>query len=117
MKGYDVYKRALSLLGYVGYDDDAALSESLLRRALDLINQILADLKLDELEYISDEIIASSEKTQALCYGTAMLMAISEGDAQKNALLAEIYNSKRSAALSEVSKVEDKLIKVSNGVD
>lgn len=117
MKGYDVYKRALNLLGYIGSDEDQALSKSLLKRSFELINQILEDLNICKISSLVDDIEASAKQLQAVCYGTAMLIAVSEGDSAKNALFAEIYNAKRSAALSGISKIEDNLPTVSYGVD
>ena len=44
--GMDVFLRAMSLLGYTGIDGvvDAAQSAELVRRGLNIVNQVLADL-------------------------------------------------------------------------
>ena len=46
-----------------------------------------------------------------------MLLAVSEGETEKNKLFAQIYNAKRAAVLCETQSVEDKLPSVSYGDD
>lgn len=117
MRGNDIYKRALNLLGYLSTDSVTVGEDRLLTRAPSLINQICIDLKIDGLELLSDSISATPEKADALCYGTAMLLALSEGDGVKNQLFAEIYNAKRAKALSKTETVADNLPTISYGVD
>lgn len=117
MKGNDIYRRVLSLLGYLNSDIVIAGEQNLLKRVEDIINQICIDLKIPQIKLLSDEIKATPEAVEALCYGAAMLMALQDGDGVKNELFAQIYNSKRAAVLSKKETVEDKLPFVSYGVD
>ncbi len=115
MKGYEVFKRVLNLLGYINTDDAIGNDNSLYQRSFYLINQILSDLKQKEIENMNDEINIPEKSLEALFYGVAMLLALSNGDGSKNSLFAGIYNSKRSAALSESEKIADNMPKVTWG--
>ncbi len=117
MRGNDVYRRVLALLGYLNTDKVIAGEENLLNRVNDIINQICIDLKIPQIKLLSDEITATPETVEALCYGVAMLMALEDGDGVKNQLFAQIYNSKRASVLSKKETVEDKLPFISYGVD
>ena len=117
MTGNDIYRRVLGILGYLNTNIINANEDNLLKRAPDIINQICMDLKIPQIERLSDEIKANEASIDALCYGTAMLMALVEGDGAKNQVFTQIYNSKRAAALSQIQKIEDKLPFVSYGVD
>lgn len=109
MNGYDLYKKAKARLGAIGGADEILSDTRLLERALELINQIAADLKLQTVTDLTQEIVCSDTKNEALCCGTAMLLALSEGDTAKNQLYTNIYNAKRAAALGEITRVEDRL--------
>ena len=63
------------------------------------------------------EIIATEPQIEAVCYGTAMLLSLSEGETEQNRLFTQIYNAKRAAVLSEIQKIQDSLPTVSYGVD
>ena len=117
MTGNDLYKRTLGLLGYLNSNMVSANKDNLLKRATDIINQICSDLRLPSISKLSDKIEANALKTDALIYGTAMLIALTEGDGAKNELFASLYNQKRAAALSQIEIVEDKLPVTSDGVD
>ncbi|MBR6533389.1 MAG: hypothetical protein IKT44_03075 [Clostridia bacterium] len=117
MTGNDVYRRVLGILGYLNTNIINANEDNLLKRAPDIINQICMDLKIPQIERLSDKIEANEVTLDALCYGTAMLMSLVEGDGAKNQVFTSIYNSKRAAALSKTQKIEDKLPFVSYGVD
>ena len=117
MTGNDLYKRTLGLLGYLNSNMVSANKDNLLKRATDIINQICFDLKLKTISELENTIVATSERLDALCYGVAMLLAVSEGETEKNKLFAQIYNAKRAAVLCETQSVEDKLPSVSYGDD
>ena len=117
MKGNDIYRRVLALLGYLNSNTVIGGEDNLLKRATDAINQICTDLKIPQINLLSDVIDATPEKYDALCYGVAMILALEEGDGAKNLLFANIYNSKRSTVLSTKESIEDKLPSVSYGVD
>ncbi len=115
MKANEVYKRALNLLGYVDSDDTVVPDSALHKRTIHIINQILADLKQNEIENMNAEINISKICLEALVWGVAMLLSISTADADKNRVFTSIYNSKRSAALCETDTVTDKIPNVGLG--
>ncbi len=115
MKGYEVYKRVLNLLGYINNDDSITSDSALYKRALYAINQILLDLKQEEIESMNDSINIPKSSVEALIYGVAMLLALIGGDGERNRLFAELYNAKRSAALSEINTVSDVMPNVDGG--
>ncbi len=109
MSGYDIFKRAVIRLGFSDYEN------RLSSRAIEFINQICIDLKINTVERLSQEIEISDELCEALCCGVAMLLSFSEGDSEKNKLYCDLYNSKRASVLSKVCFVEDTLPKMSGG--
>lgn len=117
MTGYDIYKRVLALLGYLNAADVVVGEENLFKRSLDVINQICFDLNIETINSLSCKIEANEIKIDALCYGVAMILSLIEGDGAKNKLFAQIYNAKRSKALSKSDTVQDKLPKMNYGVD
>lgn len=104
MNGYEIFKKAILRLGY-----DEALNKSFDERSLELLNQITADLKLSVIENLVQPLLFTPEQNEALCCGLAMLLALSEGDAEKNQIFANLYNAKRAALLSEQQKIQDVL--------
>ncbi len=117
MTGNDIYRRVLGLLGYLNTNVVNANTDNFLKRAPDIINQICMDLKIPQISLLSDKIKANEKTLDALCYGTAMLMSLVDGDGAKNRIFTQIYNAKRTAALSSSEKIEDKLPFTSYGVD
>lgn len=116
MTGYEVYRKAAALVG-VDTAAENSQNSSVIRRASDVINQICYDLRMHGIENLSDGILDCSEKQfDALCYGTAMLLSLSEGNA-KNSAFTDIYNAKRSAALAGRSVLKDVIPKDDGGVD
>lgn len=115
MTGNDVFNRVLNLLGYLNSHTVRSDNQNLLKRAIDILNQICFDLKIPNITRLSDKIEASEKALDALCYGTAMIMALVDGDGAKNKMFADIYNAKRAAALSSKDVIEDKLPKVDYG--
>ena len=110
MSGYEIFKKAILRLGY-----DGALNKSFDERSLELLNQIASDLKLPIIENLVQPLLLTPEQNEALCCGLAMLLALSEGDAEKNEIFANIYNSKRAALLSEQQKIQDVLPGMAGG--
>ena len=109
MIGYDIYLRALSLLGYNNRFNNASDSEHLLRRAHTAVCEICADLGVQSPEVVTDKIEASAKALEVMPYGVAMLLALSEGDAASNRFFAEMYNAKRAAVKACISYVSDVL--------
>jgi len=105
--GMDAFRRAMSLLGYTGIDGavDAAGSAELVRRGLDIVNQVLADLwplektiPFTPLASIHEEVPLSVEAAEGvLPYGVAMFLAQAEGDGANQAFYAALYQQKRNA--------------------
>ncbi len=115
MKGYDLYKRVLNLLGYM-YSDDGITSDNLLyKRALYAINQILLDLGQNEIEDMNCEINLSKAQLDALVYGVAMMLSLIGGDGERNRLFANIYNAKRGGALNTVDNITDAMPNIDGG--
>lgn len=113
MTGLEIYRRALALLGYwdeVGNPMTGGIGEV---RAAELINQLLSDLNGGGIGSLSDEISLDNKDCDALCCGTAMLIALAEGDSAKNSLFTELYNAKRAAAKSRREMIGDVLPSVS----
>lgn len=117
MTGNDVFERVSNLLGYSNLHTVRTDKEKLLKRAHEIINQICLDLKIPQINRLSDEISTNRLSLDALCYGTAMLFSLIEGDGKMNKIFTDIYNAKRSAALSKKDIIDDKLPTVSYGVD
>ena len=117
MKGHDVYKRVLNLLGYINNDDNISSDNALYSRALHVINQILIDLKQQEIADMNSEINISAVCGEALIYGVAMLLSLIGGDGNMNSIFTAIYNSKRCAVLNSTDVIVDTLPVVNEGED
>ncbi len=111
MSGYKIYKKVIARLGY-----NESKDQKLLERALEAINQICADLKLPPASSLSEEITNDLQTEEAICCGAAMLLALNEGDGEKNRIFTEIYNSKRAGLLSCNDRVVDMLPVAESGV-
>lgn len=109
MTGYDIYSRALALLGYNDQVSELLPKNVLFERTLMIINWLLSDLKCDKISKLSEVINISNQKIDAVCSGTAMLLALSCGDSEKNRIYTDIYNSKRASVLSDIKFVSDTL--------
>ena len=108
MNGYDIYKKAVARLGYEN-GDEITLKNTQFSHIFEIINQITADLKLDKLSELSQEIDYSADIIEAICCGAAMLISLSEGDIAKNQIFTNIYNAKRAAILGGISHIKDTL--------
>lgn len=115
MKANDIYKRVINLLGYINYDDAMTDDSALYARALHAINQILVDLKQQEVETMESVIDIPKASVEALVYGTAMMLSLIGCDSELNRVFTQIYNAKRSTALSEISAITDVLPTVIEG--
>lgn len=117
MTGNDIYKRTLALLGYLNTSMVTPSGDMLLKRIPDVMDQVCFDLRIPTIKQLSQELDATEAECDALCYGTAMIVALMEGDGAKSEIFTKIYNAKRAAVLSRVGRIEDKLPTVSDGVD
>lgn len=117
MTGYDIFNRAVMLLGYTYPDGGITANNALLNRACDVIDQICSDLGVQRIDALECELNIDEKTADALLYGTAMLLSLTEGDAVKNQLFAQLYNAKRSAALASLHRIYDVLPTDDGGVD
>ncbi len=108
MTGYDIIKRAFSLLG-ISKETVFCNSEAENSSSLELLNQLLTDLKCKQIASLSEPLEIGERKGEALGYGIAMLMALTFGDSAKNQLFAGLYNAKRALALAEKDVIRDVL--------
>lgn len=111
MTGYDIYKKACARVGISGTSDEIIVDSRLLSRALEFVNQIASDLKINEIKNLSDEIVSEPEKAEAVCCGVAMLLSLCDGNAEKNHIYTNIYNAKRATVLAHSCFIEDNLPK------
>ncbi len=116
MKGLDVYRRCLALMGYTAEDDEVLTEKSLVTRMPELINFIADEIGVPAIEKLSDEIEGTSAQREAIIAGSAMLFALSEGDNGKNQLFAGIYNAKRAKLKACSGKIEDRLPSATGGI-
>ena len=100
MKAFDIYKRAMRLLGYGDILNDEALRQRFEEQSAELISQIAADLHIQEISSLSDEL-------EALACGTAMLISLIEGDSSKNRIFTALYNAKRASSLKAKAIIAD----------
>ena len=109
LTGNDLYERVMNLLGYVGNYDSITEDSVLYKRTLHVINQVLIDLKQEEIGDMNCELNLSGAYIEALVYGVAMMMSLIGGDGNINRIFTDIYNSKRSAVLNETDSIVDLL--------
>ena len=110
MTANELFERAIALLGYSNPNGDKAGLETLLARTVDCINQILSDISSDKkISALDEEIPVFGTGLEALIYGTAMLLALSISDNEKNVLFAGLYNIKRAAYKSSLTVRSDVL--------
>lgn len=105
--GNDVFRRAISLLGYTGADGavNGAQSAELFRRGLNIVNQVMADIWPLErkdayipLSNINDDIPLSQYAVEStMLYGVAMFLAQSEEDGENQQFYSSLYQQKRNA--------------------
>ena len=114
MTGHKIFDSAMKLLGYTDSFGEIDDSTGLKSRATSVINRILTDLNLGiSIEKLSDNIKTSKETEDALIYGAAMLLSLSDNDGGKNKLFAEIYNGKRASVKGNKTYIADTLPVVS----
>ncbi len=116
MTGYDIYKKSAIRLGYMNTSNNTTLKSHLEGRALELINQILSDLRLENMTRLSDELSLDKMQTEALTNGLSMLLSLSEADDEKSKIYTDIYNAKRSGVLSKNELRTDCLPSIQTGV-
>ncbi len=119
MKGQEVFRQALRLLGYTDTlgDLDSAQNTESYKRGLAVINQLVSDLSRLESGEMAAPLLSLrqelplSERTarDILPYGVAMLLAASEGDGDNQQLFAALYDQKRVSVRSGYERRTDTL--------
>ena len=120
--GQDVLRRAMSLLGYTGVDGavDGAQAAELLRRGLDVVNQVTAEIwplewpdAFRPLASLQEEISLSVYAIESILpYGVAMFLAQADGDGTNQQFFAGLYQQKRNAAERAPARRMDALPRV-----
>lgn len=118
MNGMNLFEKAMEMLGYVSAEGISG-REDMLKKALTLINNVYAELHYafvqrqgDEdsfvpLANINDSLNLPTVVLNDIApYGVAMYLAQSEGDADSQALYANIYNQKKVRG-KKVSHIKD----------
>lgn len=117
MTGYDVYERAMILLGNTDTDGNVADGAAVIPSALAAINIISADLfGGGELKDIFDRVDAEGEGLSALVYGAAMLLALILGEAEQNRVFCSLYNASRGKVKAQTAGIKDVLPSFGEGI-
>lgn len=110
MTGYDIYERAMTLLGATDAAGNVKDGQSIVPVALEAVNRIGEDLfSMEDIKNIFDEIDTDQKTAGVMVYGVAMLLALTFGDAVQNKVFCELYNSLRGSVKSHVCGVKDVL--------
>ena len=116
MTGHDVVERALILLNYTTPEGatDNKLNAEQIRRALPILNTVLADLMYIQrlptvqVTQLADELPVSTDAAVRLVVpGVAMYLAQSEGDADSYNRFAGEYYQRRSSLERAPERVRD----------
>ncbi|MBO4693867.1 MAG: hypothetical protein J5659_05715 [Clostridia bacterium] len=110
MRASDIFKRAMRLCGISEEVLDENDLTDLHARALDAINTALFDLcGVEGVSSLSDLKDIPAKTADAVVYGTAMLLSLAYGDTDKSSLFSSVFNQKRAAIKSNISKIADVL--------
>ena len=110
MTGHNLFDDVMKLLGYTDFEGNIQDTSGLKARALTVINRILGDIgSKTQISKLSDTLNLSKEQAEALPYGVAMLLSLSDGNGEKNRIFTAIYNSKRAVCKGAKSSVRDTL--------
>ncbi len=108
MTGYDIYKSAMLKLGYTDINGTVENEEPYKKLALSTVNEIIGELCGKEpIKNLSDEINADKSIKAVCVYGLASFLSAYNHDCEKNAIMTEIFNAKRSAYLSSNSRIKN----------
>ncbi len=107
MTGYELRKRVCSLLGYLETESNNTLLKN--ENFTNIANQISSDLRLKEIENLSEILSLSPMEFEVLTYGCAMLLATALRDIGSAEVYSGLYNSKRALCLNETDKIKDVL--------
>lgn len=111
MNGYEIYRKAMLLLGYGAVLEGAADDRDFEMLFSAIFRQIAADLHLPAASLADKLTECDSAVLEAAVYGAAMLLAAAHGDSSKNRAFTELYNAKRATALKKTEIISDILPK------
>ena len=114
MTGSEMIRNALGKLGYNDSFNNVGLSNRLIGRQLDILNQVYIELlvatnaaDIKPLESINDELQLTAEILyDCMPYGVAAFIAQSEGDADNQQIFMSLYMQKKNR-LNRRETVED----------
>ena len=109
MTAKTIYDMALCLAGRDMAEDYIDDNEPLKRNALFFINQVLLEFSLGGVSSLSSKIELSKKTADAVIYGVARLIAAAVSDTDKQNELTDIFNAKRSSALSSTAFVKNRI--------
>ena len=109
MKAEMIYDTAVMLAGRDIYNEYIEDNDYQRRRAVFLINQVMLELSQPMISSLEQNITANPKFFDALCYGTARLIAVSACDSVTANTLTETYNAKRAAALCSITRVKNRI--------
>lgn len=105
------------LAGYTRPDGLICTTPERELKAIAAFNFTAADLGLDiKISSLSDTVCSNEKTDVALVYGTGMLLALGDGDAEINRILSEMYAAKRMAVRNHITAVRDTLPKAGDEV-
>lgn len=117
MKAREILNKALRRLGYTSANGNEQLTRRIQNRALDILNDVYADLWEKEhdtdfvpISRLDDEINLSEKATVIMAYGVAAFIAQSENDGDQQQLWITTYNN-RLRTLSKTVQIQDVLPK------
>lgn len=115
MTGQEMIEQALRLLGYAENNGNIHLTQTVINRALPIINLVNAELARScdvmfiPLKSLTDDIILPGNAlNEVMASGVAMYIAQAEGDNSNQAFWGAEYNAKRTT-LSHFSEIQDTL--------
>ncbi len=116
MTGFEIYRRAMSLLGYTNSSGDISDSSVLLNRTADALHHICVDLGLKAPKILSEALEVDEKQCDAVVCGVAMLLSLGQGDSEMNGIFTSLYNSKRAAVKAQSNKISDVLPALDGGM-
>ena len=116
MTGFEIYRRAMSLLGYTNSSGEISDSSGLLNRVSDALQHICIDLNLMAPKTLSQELLLDQKQCDAVVCGVAMLLSLGQGDAELNRIFTSLYNAKRGHIKGKNSNINDVLPTLNGGV-
>lgn len=106
MNGYKLLTDAARLIGIVETDEELRII------GLPLINTVISELGFVPITSLSESVgISSPSATQALLFGTAMLICNALGDEEGRYAMSQIYSAKRAAIKGRVDRIRDTIPK------